>query len=868
MGKRDHHSQPLAAASPPRMNAAGARNALSASPSSANVSAQASEHKMLQSYIYDYLLKMGLNESAKTFMSEAEVSTKDDASRTRTSKPEADLDSPELGNMSALDSVSALMDAKRNRKPQGPTEDESKTKAADDKSCDLPSAIIPIDVPGGFLYEWWIVFWDMYNARNSRNGSQAASQLIAHSQRLRQQQEHQRSLSIGGMGPQHPGMAAQQGHMINPAANAAAYNPALRSAMPNGMMQMHPGIDMNNPDLNNEKVPLSPPGVVVNLLHRPGSFWLVKLLRTMPSTARRECSSRNNPSPTLSQYSTTQQLQTLAKNNPMYAAHQQQQLQAQREQSEQNGAFNDPSAQRPNSPAMSGREPSPPKRQRLSPDGAFATIQQAGRPQMVSAGPQLGPSHMPQGMTPNEYQQQQIAAMQQQTANGPQKQNMQQYAQALTRQQQNAMGNVKQALGGQIPGATPSMHNPNLTKGQQGQQSSMGEYYNPMRPTTQASLQDYQMQLQILAQQNQKRIQMARHEDDGAPRGPGTAESNPSFSAMSPQNTRRQQSPQPTAADMARRNTSTPKLSHPPNPNSPADPQAQMRNSSPNMAAVYNGQIPQDPQQQMMLYNQLKSMSDMNGVTLGPGGQMLRPQMGGAAGHPAFMNNPAVQMSMMSNGPDMNMMRARPGYWQSQQPQQMMAAMTPHMRMAMQQQAAAQQHHAAQQMPPPGSHPIHPMNGNNRGQPQSPSVSNVQVNAVKAQQAAQALKKRDKDSKKKTTKKTAATPNNEVSEHDADDTMPTPATPTTPKHPKSFSNTSAPPSNQTTQPPEPPSTFSTSMDQPEGDNFLTFNFADGADTGMGDFDFDSFLNTDNDPNMGNFDASSFFNAGDGLEAES
>jgi len=33
---------------------------------------------------------------------------------------------------------------------------------------------VPIDAPEGFLYEWWAVFWDIFEENHSKSGSQEA----------------------------------------------------------------------------------------------------------------------------------------------------------------------------------------------------------------------------------------------------------------------------------------------------------------------------------------------------------------------------------------------------------------------------------------------------------------------------------------------------------------------------------------------------------------------------------------------------------------------------------------------------------------------------------------------------------------------
>ncbi|KAJ1282326.1 hypothetical protein BS78_03G043200 [Paspalum vaginatum] len=84
--------------------------------------------KMLDSYIYDYLLKRNLQNTAKAFLAESNV----------------------------------------------------------------PSTPVSIDAPGGFLFEWWSVFWDIFIARtNEKHSDSAASYLESIKAREQQQQSQQ-----------------------------------------------------------------------------------------------------------------------------------------------------------------------------------------------------------------------------------------------------------------------------------------------------------------------------------------------------------------------------------------------------------------------------------------------------------------------------------------------------------------------------------------------------------------------------------------------------------------------------------------------------------------------------------------------------
>ncbi|XP_021763452.1 transcriptional corepressor LEUNIG_HOMOLOG-like isoform X1 [Chenopodium quinoa] len=111
--------------------------------------------KMLDVYIHDYLLKRKLHNSAKAFMAEGKVATDP----------------------------------------------------------------VAIDAPGGFLFEWWSVFWDIFIARTNEKHSEAAAAYIETQQMKtrEQQQQQQQQLQMHQMqlmqqrnaqmqrgGPNHP----------------------------------------------------------------------------------------------------------------------------------------------------------------------------------------------------------------------------------------------------------------------------------------------------------------------------------------------------------------------------------------------------------------------------------------------------------------------------------------------------------------------------------------------------------------------------------------------------------------------------------------------------------------------------------------
>ncbi|CAN1269697.1 Transcriptional corepressor LEUNIG_HOMOLOG [Linum perenne] len=130
--------------------------------------------KMLDVYIHDYLLKRKLLNSAKAFMAEGKVATDP----------------------------------------------------------------VAIDAPGGFLFEWWSVFWDIFIARTNEKHSEAAAAYIeAQHTKAREQQQvqmqqlqllQQRSAQMQRRDPSHPALAGSisavnsQGIIGQPSASVLA----------------------------------------------------------------------------------------------------------------------------------------------------------------------------------------------------------------------------------------------------------------------------------------------------------------------------------------------------------------------------------------------------------------------------------------------------------------------------------------------------------------------------------------------------------------------------------------------------------------------------------------------------------------------
>jgi hypothetical protein len=119
------------------------------------------EHKRLNTYIYDYLLKMEKFDVARTFQQQCQIIIKTDSSPGR-----------------GVNGVDDAMDA------------DSKD-ALNKRPADLPIPEVPAmsDSNTSFLYDWWCQFWDIYAARQKpkdKEGTNTLSYLqTVHVSRLR-----------------------------------------------------------------------------------------------------------------------------------------------------------------------------------------------------------------------------------------------------------------------------------------------------------------------------------------------------------------------------------------------------------------------------------------------------------------------------------------------------------------------------------------------------------------------------------------------------------------------------------------------------------------------------------------------------------
>ncbi|EPX73356.1 transcription factor [Schizosaccharomyces octosporus yFS286] len=130
---------------------------------------------LLNSYIYDYLVKKNYWEAAQAFGQEAQVQT---------------LMRPLNKNTATSDKQATSSPANVKREspnlndPQNPDLAKQASNHHESGRDPPPPPVLPIDSSGGFLIEWWNVFWDIYNARRG-SGSEPAKDYMSHISNLR-----------------------------------------------------------------------------------------------------------------------------------------------------------------------------------------------------------------------------------------------------------------------------------------------------------------------------------------------------------------------------------------------------------------------------------------------------------------------------------------------------------------------------------------------------------------------------------------------------------------------------------------------------------------------------------------------------------
>ena len=112
--------------------------------------------RMLNTYIYDYLLKNGHTDLARTWVNADIPMNLNPPTKT----------SPGRANVNGVDDA---MDTD--------SKDDIRHKRPDD--LPVPQCPSP-DGPNSFLHDWWCQFWDVYNAHREKRTTPAATAYLTH----------------------------------------------------------------------------------------------------------------------------------------------------------------------------------------------------------------------------------------------------------------------------------------------------------------------------------------------------------------------------------------------------------------------------------------------------------------------------------------------------------------------------------------------------------------------------------------------------------------------------------------------------------------------------------------------------------------
>ncbi|CCE78766.1 Piso0_000795 [Millerozyma farinosa CBS 7064] len=472
--------------------------------------AQAQNAKqLLNAYIYDFLVKNGLSQTAKIFVNEAEVpsSTSSPLSQSKDIPHPNDENSYAAGNLQFQ------------------------------KDNNLPLLSMNMDVPQGFLYEWWQVFWDVFQARNNKRTNQYAMQYYQ-MQLMRQRQSQD-----------FPGVNLQPS-MVN---------------VPNG--QMPP----QNPLQANQSSPVE--GQYQHMSHQhipqsvPSSQIPFQSLEQAQQYKRQQSQPPQNqqpqPSPHPSQPPQPQQAQQIPQQSP--SSSQQSQPQSSQPQQSQ------PQSSQP-------QQSQPQQQQQQSQQQRYMMQMMMKQQQMAFGNNPIDPQQqqMMTNVNPNFNMQQQMFLNQQQTQNRIQQHaqnqmnSFRQQAAVASQQSGSSQGqdssnnnSPAQRMNSQVtpqiqPAPQPRNSISSVPPGQQGMMHGpqVANSFNQIQPPNNIkvenksvfmnnsdnvalqnsnnnnnsavnapnkrnmnALQDYQMQLMLLEQQNKKRLDIARNNGNTDPNG-------------------------------------------------------------------------------------------------------------------------------------------------------------------------------------------------------------------------------------------------------------------------------------------------------------------------------------------------------------
>ena len=158
----------------------------------AAINRQDSQRGVLNTYIYEYFIRYGMYECARSLLSS---------------------DQP----------VNVNKDGKAGNAVNGVGDDAMDTDTKDNIDTKLPDDLPPPKLPmpasdTSFLYEWFCLFWDIYNAQRVKGGNGNVNQYVAHTQQQSRMKQNQQQELLRQMRPE---MQQQYQQMIRMQQNGA-----------------------------------------------------------------------------------------------------------------------------------------------------------------------------------------------------------------------------------------------------------------------------------------------------------------------------------------------------------------------------------------------------------------------------------------------------------------------------------------------------------------------------------------------------------------------------------------------------------------------------------------------------------------------
>ncbi|KAK2600182.1 hypothetical protein QQS21_005056 [Conoideocrella luteorostrata] len=797
---------PVSGAPMPMMNNGAMNPQMAAAAAAARQQQLDSQRGVLNTYIYEYFIRYGMHDCARALLlSEHQVNVHRDGTKG--------------GNTANGD-------------------DPMDTDSKDDLDSKLPEDLPPPKLPmpasdTSFLYEWFCLFWDIYNAQRVKTGNGTINQYVSHTQQQSRLKQNQQQELIRQMRPEMAVQHQYQAQMMRLQQNGGNMNMNMKQG---NLAQRAMANNQNNPQIllqqaKQNQMQRDPSGMDQN--------------RDRPSSP---ASGENAPSPS---------------KRPRIDG----------------TPFN------PNQPGMvpNGR-PAP-----------GMPGQQMPNSQNVTAAHQMLASHGINPHSLNQQQLQNFinappAAQAKSIATYSQ--NLQQHhgSQMGNKQVPNAGGPHNQGSPMMPPGGPDgtalnvnAFYNPDgqmagpgaIRPGPGGAQAAAGSNH---------ALQDYQMQLMLLEQQNKKRLMMARQEQDtitGLPReGGGQPGPNGQFTDASPQAMRSGASPNPS--EQMKRGTPQMNSSGIPSP----VPEGGQSRDSPNPAMNFMGNQVDPNMAPHFFKDGMGAQVQMNGMRPPSShpGQPFNGQMN------AQQHMMARQMQQQPQGqPGQQPAQGAPGQWQ-QGPN----GQTPQ---GMQQNQPVQGTPQPRSMPPPSAPAAAANNTNSRttASPQqaaaAPPTPSQSTKPAPKKKETKAQKEKRAAAAKKASQQNANNAGATPAGDNAGESEATPATPITPVNPafnKNAQNGGAGGNAQATTANAAPSTTAAapvpqaapvppqSHGDPNQNGLMDNNFgmmefsgielANPLQSGdvLNDFDFDSFLH-DGDGTNEPFDFNGTFTGMEGGE---